>query len=386
MIPYGRQDIRQEDIDAVVEILRSDFLTQGPTVPAFEAAVVERVGASHGVATNSATSALHLACLALGAGPGDVVWTSPSTFVASANCARYCGADVDFVDIDPRTWNMSVAALREKLEQAERDRRLPKIVIPVHLCGQPCEMESIGELARQYGFKVLEDASHAIGARYQGEPIGNCHHSDIAVFSFHPVKIITTGEGGLATTRDPELADRMRLLRTHGVTRDPGQMVGESLGPWYYEQVALGFNYRMTDMQAALGLSQLRRLDELIASRHELARAYDAALADLPLQLPYNHPDTYSSLHLYPVRLRLDRINRTYREVFEELRRREIGVNLHYIPVHTQPYYRELGFSVGQFPEAERYHDEAVSLPMFPTLEKEQQEEVVRVLQEALEA
>ncbi|MAB80215.1 MAG: UDP-4-amino-4,6-dideoxy-N-acetyl-beta-L-altrosamine transaminase [Planctomycetes bacterium] len=386
MIPYGRQDIRQEDIDAVVEILRSDFLTQGPTVPAFEAAVVERVGASHGVATNSATSALHLACLALGAGPGDVVWTSPSTFVASANCARYCGADVDFVDIDPRTWNMSVAALREKLEQAERDRRLPKIVIPVHLCGQPCEMESIGELARQYGFKVLEDASHAIGARYQGEPIGNCHHSDIAVFSFHPVKIITTGEGGLATTRDPELADRMRLLRTHGVTRDPGQMVGESLGPWYYEQVALGFNYRMTDMQAALGLSQLRRLDELVASRHELARAYDAALADLPLQLPYNHPDTYSSLHLYPVRLRLDRINRTYREVFEELRRREIGVNLHYIPVHTQPYYRELGFSVGQFPEAERYHAEAVSLPMFPTLEKEQQEEVVRVLQEALEA
>jgi len=386
MIPYGRQDIRQEDIDAVVEILRSDFLTQGPTVPAFEAAVVECVGASHGVATNSATSALHLACLALGAGPGDVVWTSPTTFVASANCARYCGADVDFVDIDPRTWNMSVAALREKLEQAERDGRLPKIVIPVHLCGQPCELESIGELAQQYGFKVLEDASHAIGARYQDEPIGNCHYSDITVFSFHPVKIITTGEGGLATTRDPKLADRMRLLRTHGVTRDPGQMVGESLGPWYYEQVALGFNYRMTDLHAALGLSQLQRLDEVVARRHELARAYDEALADLPLQLPYNHPDTYSALHLYPVRLRLDRISRTYREVFEELRSHGVGVNLHYIPVHTQPYYRELGFSVGQFPEAERYHAEAISLPMFPTLEKEQQEEVVRVLHEALEA
>jgi UDP-4-amino-4,6-dideoxy-N-acetyl-beta-L-altrosamine transaminase len=382
MIPYGRQDIRQEDIDAVVEVLRSDFLTQGPTVPAFEAAVAERVGASHGVATNSATSALHLACLALGAGPGDVVWTSPTTFVASANCARYCGADVDFVDIDPRTWNMSVAALREKLE---RGGRLPKIVIPVHLCGQPCELESIGELARQYGFKVLEDASHAIGARYQDEPIGNCHYSDITVFSFHPVKIITTGEGGLATTRDSELADRMRLLRSHGVTRDPQQMIGESLGSWYYEQVALGFNYRMTDLQAALGLSQLRRLDEIVTRRHGLARAYDEALADLPLQLPFNHPDTHSALHLYPVRLRLDRIDRTHREVFEELRRRGIGVSLHYIPVHTQPYYRDLGFSVGQFPEAERYHAEAISLPLFPTLEQEQQEKVVRVLHETVE-
>lgn len=386
VIPYGRQDIRQEDIEAVVEILRSDFLTQGPTVPAFEEAFVERVGASHGVATNSATSALHLACLALGAGPGDVVWTTPTTFVASANCARYCGAEVDFVDIDLQTWNMSVAALREKLEQAERDGRLPKIVIPVHLCGQPCEMEPIGELAQQYGFKVIEDASHAIGARYQGEPVGNCRYSDIAVFSFHPVKIITTGEGGLATTRDPEAAKRMRLLRSHGVTRDPEQMVGESLGPWYYEQVALGFNYRMTDMQAALGLSQLQRLDEVVTRRHELARAYDEALAGLPLQLPFNHPDTYSALHLYPVRLRLDRIRRTHREVFEELRSGGVGVNLHYIPVHTQPYYRDLGFSVGQFPEAERYHAEAISLPMFPTLSNEQQEEVVRVLREALEA
>ncbi|MDG1500320.1 MAG: UDP-4-amino-4,6-dideoxy-N-acetyl-beta-L-altrosamine transaminase [Planctomycetota bacterium] len=386
MIPYGRQDIRQEDVEAVVEILRSDFLTQGPTVPAFEEAFVERVGASHGVATNSATSSLHLACLALGAGPGDVVWTTPTTFVASANCARYCGAEVDFVDIDLQTWNMSVAALREKLEQAERDGRLPKIVIPVHLCGQPCEMESIGELAQQYGFKVIEDASHAIGARYQGEPVGNCRYSDIAVFSFHPVKIITTGEGGLATTRDPEAAKRMRLLRSHGVTRDPEQMVGESLGPWYYEQVALGFNYRMTDMQAALGLSQLQRLDEVVTRRHELARAYDEALAGLPLQLPFNHPDTYSALHLYPVRLRLDRIRRTHREVFEELRSGGVGVNLHYIPVHTQPYYRDLGFSVGQFPEAERYHAEAISLPMFPTLSNEQQQEVVRVLREALEA
>jgi len=386
MIPYGRQDIHQEDIDAVVEILRSDFLTQGPTVPAFEEAVVERVGASHGVATSSATSALHLACLALGAGPGDVVWTTPTTFVASANCARHCGADVDFVDIDSQTWNMSVAALREKLEQAERDGRIPKIVIPVHLCGQPCEMKSIGELAQQYGFKVIEDASHAIGARYQDEPVGNCRYSDIAVFSFHPVKIITTGEGGLATTRDAEVADRMRLLRSHGVTRDPERMVGESLGPWYYEQVALGFNYRMTDLHAALGLSQLRRLDEIVARRHDLARVYDEALGDLPLRLPHNHPDAYSALHLYPVRLCLDRIDRTHRDIFEALRRRGVGVNLHYIPVHTQPYYRDLGFSVGQFPEAERYHAEAISLPMFPTLTQEQQGEVVRVLHEELEA
>lgn len=386
MIPYGRQDIRQEDIDAVVEILRSDFLTQGPTVPAFEAAIAERVGASHGVATNSATSALHLACLALGVGPGDVVWTSTNTFIASANCARYCGADVDFVDIDPRTWNMSVTALREKLVQAELNGKLPKVVIPVHLCGQPCELESIAQLARQYGFKVLEDASHAIGASYQGEPIGNCQYSDIAVFSFHPVKIITTGEGGLATTQDPGLADRMRLLRTHGMTRDPELMVGESPGPWYYEQVALGFNYRMTDLQAALGLSQLQRLDEVVTRRHELARAYDEAFAGLPLQLPFNHPDTYSALHLYPVRLRLDRIRRTHKEVFEDLRSGGVGVNLHYIPVHTQPYYRDLGFSVGQFPEAERYHAEAISLPMFPTLTQEQQAEVVRVLREVLEA
>jgi len=386
MIPYGRQDIRQEDIDAVVEVLRSDFLTQGPRVPAFEAAVAERVGAAHGVAANSATSALHVACLALGVGPGDLVWTSANTFLASANCARYCGADVDFVDIDPRTWNLSVDALRTKLEEAERAGRLPKVVIPVHLCGQACELAPIAELAERYGFRVLEDASHAIGGRYRDTPVGDCRYSDIAVFSFHPVKIITTAEGGLATTQDAELAERMRLFRSHGMTRDPELMVGESPGPWYYEMVALGYNYRMTDLHAALGLSQLERLTEIVARRHELARAYDEALAELPLQLPWNHPDTYSALHLYPVRLRLDRIRRTHREVFEELRERGIGVNLHYIPVHTQPYYRDLGFSAGDFPEAERYHAEAISLPMFPTLTEEQQEEVVATLREVLEA
>jgi UDP-4-amino-4,6-dideoxy-N-acetyl-beta-L-altrosamine transaminase len=385
MIPYGRQDITPEDIDAVVEVLRSEFLTQGPAVPAFEAAIAGYVGANHAVATNSATSALHLACLALGVGPGDRVWTSTNTFLASANCARYCGADVGFVDIDSRSWNMSVADLAARLEEAERQGRLPKVVIPVHLCGQSCEMEPIAELARRYGFRVIEDASHAIGARYQGRPVGDCRYSDITVFSFHPVKIITTAEGGLATTQDPQLAERMRLLRSHGMTREPAQMVGEPLGPWYYEQVALGFNYRMTDLQAALGLSQLTRLGDIVARRHEVARVYDEALAGLPLQLPWNHPDAHSALHLYPVRLVLDQVRRSHRKVFEALRERGIGVNLHYIPVHTQPYYRDLGFRVGDFPEAERYHAEAISLPMFPTLTDGQQAEVVRVLGEVLE-
>ena len=381
MIPYGRQDISQGDIDAVVEVLRSDFLTQGPRVPAFEAAVAERVGAAHGVAVNSATSALHIACMALGAGPGDLVWTSPNTFLASANCARYCGADVDFVDIDPRTWNISVDALRAKLEEAEAKGRLPKIVIPVHLCGQSCEMAPIGELAQRYGFKVIEDASHAIGGRYREMPVGACEHSDIAVFSFHPVKIITTAEGGMCMTQDAKLAERMGLYRTHGMTRDPELMSGAPVpGPWYYEQIALGYNYRMTDLHAALGLSQLERLEEMVARRHELARRYDELLAELPLQLPWNHPDSYSGLHLYPVRLRLDEIKRSHREVFEELRARGVGVNLHYIPVHTQPYYRALGFEPGMFPEAERYHETAISLPMFPTLTEEQQDEVAATL------
>lgn len=384
MIPYGRQDIRQADIDAVVAVLRSDFLTQGPAVPAFESALAAKAGAKHAVAMNSATSALHAACLALGAGPGDRVWTSPVTFVASANCALYCGARVDFVDIDPRTYNMSVAALETKLAQAEAAGTLPKIVIPVHLCGQPCEMEPIAALGRRYGFKLVEDASHAVGGRYRGAPVGNCRHSDITVFSFHPVKIITTAEGGLATTNDPELAHRLQLLRSHGIVRDPARMAGESHGAWYYQQVALGFNYRMTDLQAALGLSQLERLDEYVARRHELAKAYDEAFAELPLATPWQHPDSYSGLHLYVVRLRLDAIRRTHREVFDALRERGIGVNLHYIPVHTQPYYRALGFRDGQFPEAERYYAEAISLPMHATLSDGQQAQVVQAVREVL--
>lgn len=384
MIPYGRQDIREADIDAVVEVLRSDFLTQGPAVPAFEAAVAARVGAAHAVAVNSATSALHIACLALGLEPGDVVWTTPITFVASANCALYCGASVDFVDIDARSYNMSVAALRDKLERAAAEGRLPRIVIPVHLCGQPCEMAQVHELGQHYGFAIIEDASHAIGGRYRGEPVGNGRYSDITVFSFHPVKIITTAEGGMALTQREDLARRMQLLRSHGITRDPALMSRAPDGPWYYEQIALGFNYRMTDLQAALGRSQLARLDEYVARRHTLARRYDEALAGLPVVTPWQHPDSYSGLHLYVVRLQLEQIGRSHREVFDALRAAGIGVNLHYIPVHTQPWYRAMGFGPGQFPVAEQYYAEAISLPLFAAMTDAQQAEVITALSRAL--
>ncbi len=385
MIPYGRQDITQADVDSVVDVLKSDFLTQGPKIPAFEQAIANYCGVAHGVAVNSATSALHIACLALGVGPGDVVWTTPVTFVASASCARYCGADVDFVDIDPRTYNLCPKALEQKLAQAKRDgARLPKVVIPVHLCGQPCDMQAIKALADEYGFAIIEDASHAIGGKYRGDPIGNCRYSDITVFSFHPVKIITTAEGGLAVTNRTDLFERMALLRSHGITRDPEQMKGPPDGPWYYEQIDLGFNYRMTDLQAALGLSQFHRLDNYVARRHELARRYDELLADLPVTTPWQHPDSYSGLHLYVIRLRLEQIGKTHCQVFEALREAGIGVNLHYIPVHTQPYYRQLGFKPGDFPKAERYYQEAISLPMFPLLTNEEQDQVISVLKEIL--
>ena len=383
-IPYGRQDITPADIDAVVEVLRSDFLTQGPTVPRFEQAVAQYCGAQHAVAANSATSALHIACLALGVGPGDLVWTSPITFVASANCARYCGADVDFVDIDPRTYNMSVAHLAEKLGQAEAAGRLPKVVIPVHLCGQPCEMEAIHVLSRQYGFRIVEDAAHAIGGRYRGEPIGNGRYSDITVFSFLPVKIITTGEGGMALTNDPELANRMGRLRSHGITRDATEMTHASDGPWYYEQLDLGFNYRMTDLQAALGLSQMQRLDEYVAKRHALAARYDELLTGLPVTTPWQHADSHSGLHLYVIRLQLGAIKAGHLEVFDHLRDAEIGVNLHYIPVYRQPYYASMKFNPRDFPEAERYYAEAISLPMYPRLTEEQLRQVVQALRQAV--
>ena len=385
MIPYGRQDITQADIDAVTEVLKSDFLTQGPMVPRFEQAVANHVGSKHALAVNSATSALHIACLALGLGPGDRLWTTPITFVASANCGLYCGAEVDFIDIDPKTYNLCPQELGRKLEQAERDGSLPKVVVAVHMCGQPCDMASIKALSDRFGFSIIEDASHAVGGKYRDEFIGNCRYSDITVFSFHPVKIVTTAEGGMATTNDAQLAIRMDLLRSHGVTRDPSLMTHSPDGPWYYQQIELGFNYRMTELQAALGISQLERLDAYVAKRHMLAKRYDDLLAGLPVSCPWQNPDTYSGFHLYVIRLKTGESGVGHRELFEQLRENGVGVNLHYIPVHTQPYYQELGFKVGQFPKAELYYQEAVSLPLFPTMTEIQQDRVVAVLRKVLE-
>ncbi len=384
MIPYGRQDITQEDIDAVVAVLRSDFLTQGPCVPAFETAVARHVGAAHGVAVNSATSALHIACLALGLGPGDWLWTTPITFVASANCGLYCGAQIDFADIDPRTYNLCPQALEEKLLAAQAAGRLPKVLVAVHLCGQPCDMEAIHALGQRFGFRIIEDASHAIGGKYKGEFIGSGRYSDITVFSFHPVKIVTTAEGGMAVTNDPQLAEKMALLRSHGITRDPQQMTHPADGPWYYQQIDLGFNYRMTELQAALGISQMQRLDQYVARRHKLAIRYDNLLAALPVTRPWQHPDSYSGLHLYVIRLQLDQIGKSHLEVFESLRQQGIGVNLHYIPVHLQPYCQAMGFKRGDYPEAERYYEEAISLPMFQTMGLDQQDAVLAALRNTL--
>ena len=383
-IPYGRQTITEADISAVVEVLRSPFLTQGPVVPAFEQAVAAKVGARYGVAVNSATSALHIACLALDLGPGDRLWTSPITFVASANCGRYCGAAVDFVDIEPSTGLMSMAALQTKLEQAELTGTLPKVLVPVHLTGSSCDMAAIGELAERYGFAVLEDASHAIGGRYQGEPVGNCRHSAITVFSFHPVKIITTGEGGLSTTNDPLLAQRMTELRSHGIVREAERFERPAAGPWVYEQQQLGFNYRITDIQAALGLSQLQRLDEIVAERNRQLQRYQELLADLPVQLLEVPEDVLSSVHLAVIRLQQVSAQE-HRQVFEGMRATGIGVQLHYSPVHLQPYYRALGFAEGQFPEAEAYSSSAISLPLFPGLSEEQQQQVVAAIRQELE-
>ncbi len=384
MIPYGKQDINQQDINAVVEVLKSDFLTQGPKVPEFEQALVSQTGAQYALAVNSATSALHIACLAVGLGENDWLWTSPITFVASANCGLYCGAKVDFVDIDAATYNLCPQKLEQKLIQAKANGMLPKVVVPVHLCGQPCDMQAIGRLAEEYGFKVIEDASHAIGGQYHGKPIGNCEYSDITVFSFHPVKIVTTAEGGAVVTNSKVLADKIALLRSHGITRDPQQMVGESHGGWYYQQIDLGFNYRMTELQAALGVAQMQRLEEFVTARHRLANRYNQLLDGLPIILPYQLVNTYSGLHLYVIRLKLDQITLTHKQVFDALREHGIGVNLHYIPVHTQPYYQQIGFKQGDFPESERYYKEAISLPMFHAMTLAQQDEVVRVLSEVL--
>lgn len=384
IIPYGRQDIQQGDIDAVISVLNSDFLTQGPQIPAFEQSVLAVCQARYAIAVNSATSALHIACLALGLGEGDWLWTTPNTFVASANCGLYCGAQVDFVDIDPRSYNLCATELEKKLIVAEQAGKLPKIVIPVHFSGQPCDMQAIYALSKKYEFNIIEDASHAIGGKYQGKPIGNGRYSDITVFSFHPVKIVTTAEGGMAVTNSAELADKLSLLRSHGITRDESLMTQPTDGPWYYQQIDLGFNYRMTDIAAALGTSQLKRLDQYVTQRHAIAAKYNDALANLPLTLPLQHSTSYSAYHLYVIRLQLDKINKTHLEVFKSLREVGILVNLHYIPVHMQPYYQDIGFEQGQFPHAEQYYKEAISLPMYPTLTDAQQDTVVSTLKTLL--
>lgn len=384
MIPYGRQDISQSDIDAVVNVLQSDFLTQGPLVPAFESKVVNYCQAQYAVAVNSATSALHIACLALGLGPGDWLWTSPITFVASANCALYCGAKIDFVDIDPLTYNMSVSALEEKLISASKNGKLPKIVIPVHLSGQSCDMESIYALSKKYDFNVIEDASHAIGATYLGRPVGGCRYSDITIFSFHPVKIITTAEGGMAVTNNSHLAKRMELFRSHGITRDSAAMKNASDGPWYYEQIDLGFNYRMTELQAALGISQMDRLEQFIARRRELAARYDRLLSDLPILLPWQSKDAKSAFHLYIIRLKLSEIKKTHLQVFNALRKKGIGVNLHYIPIYRQPFYKAMGFQDSEWVHSENYYSTAISIPIYHGLANEMQDRVVAAIRESI--
>jgi UDP-4-amino-4,6-dideoxy-N-acetyl-beta-L-altrosamine transaminase len=380
VIPYGRQHLDESDIKAVLDTLKSDWLTQGPAIPKFEGAFADYCNASYAVAVNSATSALHIACLALGVGPGDCVWTSPNSFVASSNCALYCGAGIDFVDIDLQTGNMCVDALKHKLENAEANNCLPKVVIPVHFAGQPCDMAQIRALSKRYGFFVIEDASHAVGARYQDKSVGSCEFSDICVFSFHPVKIITTMEGGMALTNSMELADKMRMLRSHGITNDPAMMTEESHGPWYYQQITLGFNYRMTDVEAALGLSQLDKLDTFVEKRNALAAYYDKSLCDQANIAPLSqHSDTYSSYHLYVVRVKsLDSTKHT--TLVTQLRESGIFAHVHYIPIHLQPYYQNLGFKKGDYPNAERYYQQAITLPMFPDLSENDVASIVSTL------
>ena len=382
MIPYGKQDINQSDIDAVVSVLKSDFLTQGPQGPKFERAITTYCEVKFSLALNSATSAIHTACLALGLGEDDWLWTSPNSFVASANCGLYCGAKVDFVDIDRNTYNMSVNELEKKLVKAEQDKVLPKIVMPVHFAGQSCNMKKIHLLSKKYGFKVIEDASHAIGGKYLNKPVGNCKYSDITVFSFHPVKIITTAEGGVATTNSKKLFEKMGLIRNHGITRDESIMIGESDGDWYYQQIDLGFNYRMTDIQAALGVSQLERVDEFISKRHALQEKYDELLDGLPIIRPYQDTDCFSSLHLYPIQLDLNKTNKPRKKVFSQIKDHGIGVNVHYIPIHLQPYYRQFGFKYGDFPNSESFYKNAISLPLFHLMSVEEQKTTVRALRE----
>ena len=384
MIPYGRQDIDNEDIQSVIDVLKSDFLTQGPLTPKFEKIVSGYCGARYAYAMNSATSALHGSCIALGVGKNDIVWTSPITFAASSNCALYCEAKVDFVDIDPRTYNICHKKLESKLIDSKKKNTLPKVLIVVHLCGQPCNMKKIHELSLVYDFKIIEDASHAIGGKFDGEPIGNCKYSDIAVFSFHPVKIITTGEGGMALTNNSDYAKKLDRFRTHGITRNIDDFINKSHGEWYYEQIELGYNYRITDIQSALGISQMKRLNSFIKKRHHIANLYDEMLEGLPLSTPWQEPLSFSSYHLYVVRLKLDEITKSHKVVFSELRNAGVGVNLHYIPVYKHPYYKRLGFADDYCIEAEKYYSEAISIPIFPSMEAETQHKVISSIKEVL--
>ena len=385
MIPYGKQDINQADIDAVVDVLRSDFITQGPKVDSFEKIVAKYCESDFAIAVNSATSALHISCLALGLEKNDWLWTSPNSFVASANCGIYCDAKVDFVDIDPISYNISVDALEKKLLDAKKNNLLPKIIIPVHFAGQSCDMKRIHELSKVYGFKIIEDASHAIGGRFLDCSIGSCKFSDITVFSFHPVKIITTAEGGLATTNSLQLFKKLEMLRSHGITRDPNYMISAPLGSWYYEQIDLGFNYRMTEIQAALGISQMKRLDDFVSSRHILKDRYDKLLDDLPVVIPHQDANCYSSLHLYPILIDTKKIRKSHSQIFEELRNLGIGVNLHYIPIHLHPYYQNFGFKKGDFPNSEDYYSKAISIPLFSSMTLEEQDKVVNMLRKTLQ-
>jgi len=385
VIPYGKQEINESDIKAVLSVLKSDFLTQGPKVPLFEQSISNYCGSKYAVALNSATSALHASCLALGLKKGDWLWTSPNSFVASANCGLYCGAQVDFVDIDPDTYNISIFELENKLQNAKINGKLPKVLVVVHFAGQPCEMQKIKSLSKEFGFYVIEDASHAVGSRYKDNYIGGCKYSDITVFSFHPVKIITTAEGGVATTNSETIDRKIRLYRSHGITRDISQMSEKNSGSWYYEQIDLGFNYRMTELQAALGIAQLKRLDEFILKRHSLRSRYDKMLSDLPLVKPFQAENCFSSLHLYPIRLKLNFIkDKNRKKIFDELRDYGIGVNVHYIPIHTQPYYKNLGFKVGDYPNSESYYNSAISLPLFSSMTFDQQDEVISILNKVL--
>jgi UDP-4-amino-4,6-dideoxy-N-acetyl-beta-L-altrosamine transaminase len=384
MIPYGRQDINNDDIDSVIEVLKSDFLTQGPIVPFFEEQVKNLCGSKYAVASNSATSSLHAACHALEVSDQDIIWTSANTFAASSNCGLYCGATVDFVDIDPLSYNICPDKLETKLKIAKKEKKLPKVVIPVHLTGQSCNMKKIYELSVKYNFKIIEDASHAIGAKYLDDFVGSCNFSDITVFSFHPVKIITTGEGGMATTNNKTLAKKLEIFRSHGITRDIDLLKNDSAGPWYYEQIDLGYNYRMTDIHAALGISQIKRIDSITKKRHEIADIYNNKLNNLPLRTPNQNLESFSSYHLYVIRLNLDEINITHKEFFVKMRNEGILVNLHYMPVYFHPYYKKLGFKKGLCPEAERYYSDAVSIPMFPTLKNDDQEKVIDVIHSLL--